>query len=169
MTPSWTNSSPSTGRAKTGSPAWRPRNAAAPASTRLKVRYNKVFGYYLEVSRANLHLVPADYIRKQTLVNAERFITADLKEYESRVLGAEETRLKRETALFLDLRRQAAAGGPPPQAGGPGPGDSGCPAPPWPNWRPCIATSRPRMTARAAAPDLKQGRHPVIERPVARR
>jgi DNA mismatch repair protein MutS len=72
----------------------------------LKVRYNKVFGYYLEVSRANLHLVPPDYIRKQTLVNAERFITADLKEYESRVLGAEESRLKRETELFQALRRR---------------------------------------------------------------
>ncbi|MEJ2671310.1 MAG: DNA mismatch repair protein MutS [Deltaproteobacteria bacterium] len=72
----------------------------------LKVRYNKVFGYYLEVSRANLHLVPPDYIRKQTLVNAERFITADLKEYESRVLGAEEGRLKRETELFQQLRRR---------------------------------------------------------------
>jgi DNA mismatch repair protein MutS len=72
----------------------------------LKVRYNKVFGYYLEVSKANLHLVPPDYIRKQTLVNAERFITADLKEYESRVLGAEEARLKRETELFQELRRQ---------------------------------------------------------------
>jgi DNA mismatch repair protein MutS len=72
----------------------------------LKVRYNKVFGYYLEVSRANLHLVPADYTRKQTLVNAERFITMDLKEYESRVLGAEEARLQRETALFQELRRR---------------------------------------------------------------
>jgi DNA mismatch repair protein MutS len=72
----------------------------------LKVRYNKVFGYYIEVSKANLHLVPEDYIRKQTLVNAERFITADLKEYEARVLGAEEARLKRETELFQDLRRR---------------------------------------------------------------
>jgi DNA mismatch repair protein MutS len=72
----------------------------------LKVRYNKVFGYYLEVSRPNLHLVPPDYIRKQTLVNAERFITADLKEYESRVLGAEEARLGREVELFQDLRRR---------------------------------------------------------------
>ncbi len=72
----------------------------------LKVHYNKVFGYYLEVSRANLHLVPPDYIRKQTLVNAERFITEGLKEYESRVLGAEEARLKRETELFQELRRQ---------------------------------------------------------------
>ncbi len=72
----------------------------------LKVRYNKIFGYYLEVSRANLHLVPPDYLRKQTLVNAERFITADLKEYESRVLGAEDARLKREVELFCDLRRR---------------------------------------------------------------
>ena len=72
----------------------------------LKVRYNKVFGYYLEISRANLHLVPPDYTRKQTLVNAERFITMDLKEYESRVLGAEEARLKREAALFQDVRRR---------------------------------------------------------------
>lgn len=72
----------------------------------LKVRYNKVFGYYLEVSRANLDRVPEDYIRKQTLVNAERFITADLKEYEARVLGAEEARLKREVELFQELRHR---------------------------------------------------------------
>ena len=56
----------------------------------LKVRFNNVFGYYLEVSRANLHLVPDDYERKQTLVNAERFTTTELKEYERRVLDAEE-------------------------------------------------------------------------------
>jgi DNA mismatch repair protein MutS len=72
----------------------------------LKVRYNKVFGYYIEISKANLHLAPQDYIRKQTLVNAERFITADLKEYEARVLGAEEARLKRETELFQELRQR---------------------------------------------------------------
>ncbi|MBW1917088.1 MAG: DNA mismatch repair protein MutS [Deltaproteobacteria bacterium] len=75
----------------------------------LKVRYNKVFGYYLEVSRANLHLVPEDYIRKQTLVNAERFITADLKEYESRVLGAEEARGQLEWQLFKEVRQQVGA------------------------------------------------------------
>ncbi len=74
--------------------------------TSLKVRYNKVFGYYIEISKANLHLTPQDYIRKQTLVNAERFITADLKEYEARVLGAEEARLKRETELFQELRQR---------------------------------------------------------------
>ncbi len=72
----------------------------------LKVRYNKVFGYYLEVSKANLHLVPPDYHRKQTLVNAERFITADLKEHEARVLGVEDVRSKREQELFQELRRR---------------------------------------------------------------
>jgi DNA mismatch repair protein MutS len=72
----------------------------------LKVRYNKVFGYYIEITKANLHLAPSDYIRKQTLVNAERFITADLKEYEARVLGAEEARLQRETELFQELRQR---------------------------------------------------------------
>ncbi|MCI0469647.1 MAG: DNA mismatch repair protein MutS, partial [Nitrospirae bacterium] len=59
----------------------------------LKVGFNRVFGYYIEVTRPNLHLIPADYIRKQTLTNCERFLTQDLKEYETRVLGAEE-RLK---------------------------------------------------------------------------
>ena len=72
----------------------------------LKVRYNKVFGYYLEVSKANLPLVPEHFIRKQTLVNAERFITAELKEYESRLLGAEEARKQLEIKLFKELRQQ---------------------------------------------------------------
>ncbi len=72
----------------------------------LKVRYNKVFGYYLEVSKANLPLVPDYFIRKQTLVNAERFITADLKEYESRLLGAEEARKQLEIKLFKEVRQQ---------------------------------------------------------------
>ena len=74
----------------------------------LKVRYNKVFGYYLEVSKPNLRLVPSDYIRKQTLVNAERFITAELKDWEARVLGAEEARLRREGELFQELRQRLA-------------------------------------------------------------
>ncbi len=74
----------------------------------LKVRYNRVFGYYLEVSRANLEKVPDDYVRKQTLVNAERFITPELKEFEARVLRAEEGRNRREEELFLALRRELA-------------------------------------------------------------
>jgi len=74
----------------------------------LKVGYNKVFGYYIEVTRPNLHLVPADYIRKQTLANAERFITEELKDYEEKVLHAEERIIKLERELFHEIRRHIA-------------------------------------------------------------
>lgn len=69
----------------------------------LKVRYNKVFGYYIEISNSNLKNVPADYIRKQTLVNGERYITPDLKDYEVRVLGAGEEIQKLEDSIFADV------------------------------------------------------------------
>jgi DNA mismatch repair protein MutS len=75
----------------------------------LKVRFNNVFGYYLEVSKPNLHLVPADYERKQTLVNAERFTTPELKDYERKVLAAEEKILDIERQLFTEVRGQVAA------------------------------------------------------------
>jgi DNA mismatch repair protein MutS len=70
----------------------------------LKVGYNKVFGYYIEVTKANLDSVPADYIRKQTLVNAERFITQELKEQESKIIGAEERIKSLEYEIFCGLR-----------------------------------------------------------------
>ena len=70
----------------------------------LKVGYNRVFGYYIEVSRANVDRVPEDYIRKQTLANAERYVTQELKEFESRVLRAQEERNALEEELFLALR-----------------------------------------------------------------
>ena len=70
----------------------------------LKVRHNKVFGYYIEVSRAQLNNVPEDYLRKQTLVNAERFITPELKEHEARVLGAQERAVSLEQELFGGIR-----------------------------------------------------------------
>ena len=75
----------------------------------LKVRFNNVFGFYIEVSKANLAAVPADYDRKQTLVNAERFITPELKEYETKVLQAEEKILEREKARFEEVRAAVAA------------------------------------------------------------
>jgi DNA mismatch repair protein MutS len=75
----------------------------------LKIGFNKVFGYFLEVSRGQLDNVPDYFIRKQTLVNAERFITPDLKEFESKVMGAEEKRLELEHQLFTDIRNQVAA------------------------------------------------------------
>ncbi len=74
----------------------------------LKVGFNKVFGYYIEVSKANLNLVPADYIRKQTLVNGERYITESLKAMEDKVLGAEERRSELEFEIFEGVREKIA-------------------------------------------------------------
>ena len=75
----------------------------------LKVRKNRMFGYYIEVTRAHLHKVPERYMRKQTLSNAERYITPELKELEDKVLGAEERRKSLEYILFCDLREALAA------------------------------------------------------------
>jgi DNA mismatch repair protein MutS len=78
----------------------------------LKVRFNRVFGYYIEVSKANLHAVPPDYRRKQTIAGGERFITPALKEYEEKVLDADERIIERELELFEDLRHEVAAEAP---------------------------------------------------------
>ena len=73
----------------------------------LKVGYNKVFGYYIEISKANYNLIPEGrYIRKQTLTNAERYITSELKEMEEKILGSEEKLINLEYELFLDIRKQ---------------------------------------------------------------
>ncbi len=77
----------------------------------LKIRYNQVFGYYIEVTKSNLSKVPADFVRKQTLVNAERFMTQELKELEERVLGAESRLLALEGDLFARLRERLAGEG----------------------------------------------------------
>lgn len=74
----------------------------------LKVGFNKVFGYYIEVSKRRIKSVPVHYVRKQTLVNAERFITEDLKTYETKVLGAEEKRIQLEYELFCVVREKVA-------------------------------------------------------------
>ena len=78
----------------------------------LKVRFNRVFGYYIEVSKSNLHAVPQDYIRKQTIAGGERFITPALKEYEEKVLGADERIVTRELEIFEALRQRVAAEAP---------------------------------------------------------
>ena len=70
----------------------------------LKIRHNKIFGYYIEVSKANIPNVPDNYTRKQTLVNAERFITPELKEYENRILGAQDRAIELEYKLFTEIR-----------------------------------------------------------------
>ncbi len=87
------------------------REREATGIERLKVGYNSVFGYYLEVSRQHAERVPAHYIRKQTLANAERYITAELKDYESSVLGAEEKAAELEFDIFCRLRDQIAGEG----------------------------------------------------------
>jgi DNA mismatch repair protein MutS len=75
----------------------------------LKIRFNSIFGYYMEISKPNLHLAPADYERKQTLVNAERFTSPELKEYERKILAADERIIEIERALFVEIRSSVAA------------------------------------------------------------
>jgi DNA mismatch repair protein MutS len=81
------------------------RERARTGITSLKVRYNSVFGYYIEITKANMALAPADYERKQTLVNAERFTTPELKEYERKILSAHERSIEIEKRIFAELRR----------------------------------------------------------------
>jgi DNA mismatch repair protein MutS len=77
----------------------------------LKIRFNKVFGYSIEITKSNLSSVPADYIRRQTLANAERYITEELKNYEEKVLGAEDRIHDLEYTLFQEIRERVAAEG----------------------------------------------------------
>jgi DNA mismatch repair protein MutS len=88
------------------------RERARTRIASLKVRFNNVFGYYIEVSKPNLSLVPTDYERKQTLVNAERFTTPELKELEAKILDAEERMQVLERELFVQIRRRVAAEAP---------------------------------------------------------
>ena len=88
------------------------REREATGISSLKVKRNKVFGYFIEITRANLHRVPEHYLRKQTLTNAERYITVELKELEERVLGADERRKELEYTLFTELRERVAAASP---------------------------------------------------------
>jgi DNA mismatch repair protein MutS len=84
------------------------REREATGISSLKVRYNKVFGYYLEITKSNLALVPERYLRKQTLVNAERYVTPEIEELEVRILGAEERRIVLEHELFAALQARVA-------------------------------------------------------------
>ncbi len=88
------------------------RERARTGINSLKVRYNRVFGYYIEISKSNLHAVPDDYQRKQTIAGGERFTTIALKEYEEKVLGADERILARELEIFEALRSRVATESP---------------------------------------------------------
>jgi DNA mismatch repair protein MutS len=85
------------------------RERGRTAISSLKVKFNSIFGYYIEVSKPNLHLVPQDYERKQTLVGAERFTTPELKEYEAKILDAQEQIVEIERRLFTELRTAIAS------------------------------------------------------------
>jgi DNA mismatch repair protein MutS len=95
------------GRAYLGSLEARERELTGIGS--LKVRFNRVFGYFIEVSKPNLHLVPDRYQRKQTIANGERYVTPELKEYEARILQADERIEAREVELFQSLRASLAS------------------------------------------------------------
>jgi DNA mismatch repair protein MutS len=133
----------------------------------LKVGYNHVFGYYLEVTRSNLQNVPEHYIRKQTLANAERYFTPELKEYEAKVLGAEEKIRQREYDLFCALRDRTASQGEQLRAIARNLGQldvlcgfaEGATRNAW---------VRPRLTPENCL-EIDGGRHPVVERSVDNR
>jgi len=128
----------------------------------LKVGFNKVFGYYIEVSKANQAMVPKEYIRKQTLVNGERYVTEELKEMESKILGAEERLSGLEYSIFVELRRETAQWCGAIQKAAEAIAVIDC----------CVSLAvaaaeygycRPVLTAGTAF-TIRDGRHPVIER-----
>jgi DNA mismatch repair protein MutS len=128
---------------------------------KLKIGFNKVFGYFLEVSKAQAVKVPEHYIRKQTLVNAERYITPELKEFEEKVLGAEEKRLELEYQLFVAIRNQVAAASSRILAAAAFVAQA--------DYYTCLAEAARRYHFRRPQVDdgeeiiIKEGRHPVIE------
>ena len=131
----------------------------------LKVRFNRVFGYYIEISKSNLHAVPADYMRKQTIAGGERFITPALKEHEEKVLGADERIAEHELAIFERLRARVAADAPRVQDTA-----RAIAAPRYAGWR----SPKPPTICNYTKPHVHDGdemlvvdgRHPVVERHV---
>ncbi|MBI5083928.1 MAG: DNA mismatch repair protein MutS [Acidobacteria bacterium] len=129
----------------------------------LKVRFNNIFGFYIEISKSNLHLAPADYERKQTLVNAERFTTPELKELEAKVLTAEEKALDLEREIFAQVRDAAAAQAPRIRATAAAVAEI--------DFHSALAQaaldnrySRPRFSSDGSMLQLAASRHPVIEK-----
>ena len=105
------------------------------------MKFNSIFGYYIEISKANLHLAPAEYERKQTLVNAERFTTPELKEYESKILDAQEKIVEIERRLFRGTAIGDCRGGAAHPADRAGIGRGGRTGALWPTSRHCAITA----------------------------
>lgn len=138
------------------------REVARTGIPSLKIAYNKVFGYYLEVTNAHKDKVPPDWIRKQTLVNAERYVTEELKTYEERILNAEERIVEIEQRLYNELARFAADYVVPIQLNARVIATLDCLL----SFASCAMKYnyvKPKVTDSLAI-DIKQGRHPVIER-----
>lgn len=131
----------------------------------LKVGFNKIFGYYLEISHAHRDHVPHHYVRKQTLVNAERYITDALKSHEERVTGAEERIFALEERLYLELRDRLRAHARELQATGEGLAAIDLAAA-WADLARERRYTRPTLTSETAL-NIKGGRHPVVEQVVA--
>jgi DNA mismatch repair protein MutS len=141
------------------------REKEATGINTLKVRFNKVFGYYIEVSKAQNKSVPDHYVRKQTLVNAERYITDELKQYETRVLGAEDRRCALELEIFNQIKDRVKAGSAAIQT-----------AADYIARIDCLFSlaevadrndyCRPRINSRGTI-DIRDGRHPVVEKMIS--
>jgi DNA mismatch repair protein MutS len=141
------------------------REKEATGINTLKVRFNKVFGYFIEVSKAQNKLVPDRYIRKQTLVNAERYITDELKQYETKALGAEDRRCALELELFYQIRDRVKEGSAAIQAAANHIARIDCLfslAEVADNNDYC----RPRINSRGVI-DIHDGRHPVVEKMIS--
>ena len=148
---------------RTGLQSWNNEEREKTGIKNLRIKYNKVFGYYLEVTNSYKDLVPDYYTRKQTLANAERYITPELKELEDTILGAEDKLYALEYELYCDRKRY----------------DSSTkwsesrkqrrrwrrwmylPLLPW--WRNAISYVRPNINEKGVI-DIQDGRHPVVER-----
>jgi len=129
----------------------------------LKIRYNRVFGYSIEISRANAAKVPSDYVRRQTLVNAERYVTPEIQELEARILGAEERQLAVERRLFEALR--SAAGEAARRLGVLGSAVARVDVlAGWADLALALGWSRPEVLAAGSGLAIEEGRHPVVER-----
>jgi DNA mismatch repair protein MutS len=127
----------------------------------LKIRFNSVFGYYIEVTKSNLDKVPAHYIRKQTIANGERFITPELKEMEGKILGAEERSTKLEYDLFLRVREETLSALRPIQDSAAALAQLDVLAA-FAETARLFSYCRPRMTEQTALV-IRDGRHPVLE------
>ena len=161
-TPNWTSCTRSPRGGKEWIARFQAEEIARTGIPSLKVGFNQVFGYYIEITHTHASKVPADYQRKQTLKNAERYITPELKEYEEKVLTAEEKIHQREYELFVALRDRVAAQTRPAAADGARCWPRSTCWRRWPSW-PSRAATAGRSCATSRSCEIEDGRHPVLD------